>query len=91
MDEDLDQMSREELIAEVKKLRQGFRRHRASTGHELCWHHPAFWGLLTEKQDLCQPSQSDRSFSVAAFATASRSMNSYLMPLAHARNIKYKD
>jgi hypothetical protein len=51
MDEDLDQMSREELIAEVKKLRQGIRRHRDSTGHELCWHHPALWGLLPEKQD----------------------------------------
>jgi hypothetical protein len=51
MDEDLDQMSREELIAEVKKLRQGIRRHRDSTGHDLCWHHPALWGLLPGKQD----------------------------------------
>jgi hypothetical protein len=51
MDEDLDQMSREELIAEVKKLRQGIRRHRDSTGHALCWHHPALWGLLPGKQD----------------------------------------
>ncbi|HEV8579719.1 MAG TPA: hypothetical protein VGX68_11625 [Thermoanaerobaculia bacterium] len=51
MDEDLDRMSREELIAEVKKLRQGIRVHRDSTGHELCWHHPALWGLLPERQD----------------------------------------
>lgn len=51
MDEDLDRMSREELIAEAKKLRQGIRVHRDSTGHELCWHHPALWGLLPEKHD----------------------------------------
>jgi hypothetical protein len=51
MDEDLEQMTREELIEEVKKLRQGIRRHRDSSGHELCWHHPALWGLLPEKTD----------------------------------------
>jgi hypothetical protein len=36
MDEDVEQMSREQLVAEVKRLRQGIRRHRDSTGHELC-------------------------------------------------------
>jgi hypothetical protein len=46
MDEELDQMTREELVAEVKKLRQGIRQHRDSTKHELCWHHPALWSLL---------------------------------------------
>lgn len=51
MDEDLDRMSREQLIAEAKKLRQGIREHRDSTGQELCWHHPALWGLLPEKHD----------------------------------------
>ena len=51
MDEDLDQMSRQDLIAEAKKLRHGIRAHRDSTGQELCWHHPALWGLLPEKQD----------------------------------------
>ncbi|PYQ49603.1 MAG: hypothetical protein DMF59_13090 [Acidobacteria bacterium] len=51
MDEDLDRMSREDLIAEAKKLRKGIRKHRDSTGHELCWHHPALWGLLPEQQD----------------------------------------
>jgi len=51
VDEDLDRMSREELIAEARKLRQGIRTHRDSTGHELCWHHPALWGLLPERQD----------------------------------------
>ena len=51
MDKDLETMSREQLIEEVKKLRNGIRRHRDSTQHELCWHHPALWGLLPEKSD----------------------------------------
>ena len=51
MDEDIERMSRDQLIAEVKKLRDGIRTHRDSTGHELCWHHPALWGLLPEKTD----------------------------------------
>ena len=51
MDTDLDQMTREQLIAEVKKLREGIRDHRDSSEHELCWHHPELWGLLPEKTD----------------------------------------
>ena len=51
MDEDLGRMSREQLLGEVKKLGQGIREHRDSTGQELCWHHPALWGLLPEKTD----------------------------------------
>lgn len=51
MDEDLLQMSQEELIDEIKKLRAGIREHRDSTGQELCWHHPKLWGLLPEKTD----------------------------------------
>ena len=51
MDTDLDTLSREQLIAEVKKLRQGIREHRDSTGHDLCWHHPALWALLPERTD----------------------------------------
>ena len=51
MDEDLETMSREQLIEEAKKLRQVIRQHRDSTEHELCWHHPALWGLLPEKTD----------------------------------------
>jgi hypothetical protein len=51
MDEDLEGMSCEQLVGEVKKLRQGIREHRDSTRHELCWHHPALWGLLPEKTD----------------------------------------
>ena len=51
MDTDLEHMSREQLMDEVRKLRQGIRRHRDSSKHELCWHHPALWGLLPEKTD----------------------------------------
>jgi uncharacterized protein (TIGR02246 family) len=51
MDDDLDRMSREELIHEAKKLRDGVRAHRDTTRHDLCWHHPALWGLLPEKSD----------------------------------------
>jgi hypothetical protein len=51
MDEDLNGMTRAELIDEVKKLRQGIREHRDGSGHELCWHHPALWGLLPQKSD----------------------------------------
>jgi hypothetical protein len=49
MDEDLDAMSREALVSEVRRLRDGIRAHRDSTAHELCWHHPRLWGLLPEK------------------------------------------
>jgi hypothetical protein len=48
MDDDLEGMSREKLIAEVKRLRAGIRAHRDSSGHDLCWHHPQLWGLLPE-------------------------------------------
>lgn len=51
MDDDLGKMSRQQLIDEVKKLRAGIRKHRDSTGHELCWHHPALWGLLPDRTD----------------------------------------
>jgi hypothetical protein len=51
MDEDLDTMSREQLAAEVRKLRHGIRTHRDSSGHDLCWHQPDLWGLLPEKTD----------------------------------------
>ena len=38
MDEDLDAISREQLIAEARTLRDGIRRHRDSSSHDLCWH-----------------------------------------------------
>lgn len=51
MDDDLQHLTREQLIAEVRRLRDGIREHRDSTGHALCWHHPALWGLLPERTD----------------------------------------
>ena len=51
MDDDLSSMPREQLIAEVGKLRAAIRAHRESSGHALCWHHPALWGLLPERTD----------------------------------------
>ena len=48
MDEDLDTLSRERLIAEARKLREGIRKHRDASEHALCWHHPALWSLLPE-------------------------------------------
>jgi hypothetical protein len=49
MDSDLEKLSRDELIAELIKLRNAVRAHRDSTGHDLCWHHPALWSLLPEQ------------------------------------------
>ena len=51
MDDDLDDMDRDALIAEVKRLRAGIRKHRDSTGHDLCWHHPDLWDLLPEQTE----------------------------------------
>ena len=48
MDEDLNGLTREQLIEEVKRLRAGIRAHRDSSGHDLCWHHPALWSLVPE-------------------------------------------
>ena len=50
-DADLSTLDRDALIAEVRRLRAGIREHRDSSGHELCWHHPALWGLLPERID----------------------------------------
>ena len=51
MDDDLQALDRESLIAEVKKLRAGIRAHRDTTGHDLCWHHPDLWDLLPERTE----------------------------------------
>lgn len=51
MDADLDRFSRDELVAEVKRLRAGIRAHRDTSEHELCWHHPALWSLLPDMED----------------------------------------
>lgn len=52
MDSDLDSLSRDELVAELVKLRNAVRAHRDSTGHDLCWHHPDMWQLLPEQSDV---------------------------------------
>jgi hypothetical protein len=51
MDNDLKKMTKEQLMAEVQRLRDGIRKHRDATRHELCWHHPDLWGLLPEATD----------------------------------------
>jgi hypothetical protein len=51
MDDDLQALDRETLIAEAKKLRAGIRQHRDATGHDLCWHHPDLWSLLPERTE----------------------------------------
>ena len=48
MDEDLKPLTREQLIAEVRRLRQAIREHRDASGHGLCWHQPGLWSLLPE-------------------------------------------
>jgi hypothetical protein len=51
MDDDLDALSRAELVAEARKLRAAIRLHRDSSGHDLCWHHPELWALLPDRLD----------------------------------------
>ena len=51
MDEDLDLMSRDQLVDVVRELRAGIRKHRDSNGQDLCWHHPELWALLPERTD----------------------------------------
>ena len=58
MNEDLNERTREELVAEVLRLREAIRKHRDASGHELCWHHPDLWGLLPESA-LSTPSVPD--------------------------------
>ncbi|MBK8285374.1 MAG: hypothetical protein IPK97_11120 [Ahniella sp.] len=54
MDTDLQDMSKEQLLAEIIKLRDAIRAHRDRSGHDLCWHQPELWSLLPE-QSGCQP------------------------------------
>lgn len=48
MDDDIPALTRDELIAEIRKLRAAIRKHRDASGQDLCWHHPALWALLPE-------------------------------------------
>jgi hypothetical protein len=51
LDADLERLSLEELVAEMKRLRAAIREHRDSSGMALCWYHPELWGLLPENVD----------------------------------------
>ena len=51
MDEDLEVMTHEQLMAETRRLRAGIRAHRDSTEQALGRQHPALWGLLPEQAD----------------------------------------
>lgn len=48
-DIDLFGMNRSELLEVALKLRKAIRKHRDSTGHDLCWYHPELWLLLPER------------------------------------------
>ena len=48
MDDDLELMSREELLVAARGMREAIRTHRDASGQNLCWHHPAMWDLLPE-------------------------------------------
>jgi hypothetical protein len=50
-DHELSTLTKDALILEVIRLRDGIRRHRDGTGHDLCWHHPQLWRLLPEATD----------------------------------------
>jgi hypothetical protein len=52
METDLNELNREELLAELVKIRNAVSAHRDSTMHYLCWHHPALGDLLSEKSSV---------------------------------------
>jgi hypothetical protein len=87
MDEDLEGMTREQLIGETRRLRAGIREHRDSTGHALCWHHPRLWGLLPEKTDRYRRFPRGRSFCGAACCTDSLWMSNCPMCAVPMRRI----
>jgi hypothetical protein len=49
MDDDLELMSRDELLLAAHQMRDAICGHRDASGHDLCWHHPALWELLPDK------------------------------------------
>lgn len=78
MDDDLYALSRDRLIEEVRKLRADIRVHRDSTGHDLCWHHPALWSLLPEKlePDIAVPVWSEFMEGCVRYRSSLDSQNS---------------
>lgn len=87
MDDDLDVMMRDELIAYVKQLRQGIRTHRDSTG-------PPPAGII-RRSGVCSPrrpirsrrSRHGRTSCVVVSDTVSRSMSNCLTHYGHTRHI----
>ena len=55
MDDDLERMTRRELLAEVQRLRQGIREHRDSTEHDLCCTTRSCGGCYLSRRTLCRP------------------------------------
>ena len=47
-DADLAGLSHAALLAHAREMRAGIRAHRDASGQDLCWHHPALWGLLPD-------------------------------------------
>lgn len=50
-DPDLESLSVKELAEEVRRLREGIRRHRDNSGHDLCWFTPELWQLLPDQRE----------------------------------------
>lgn len=88
MDDDLADMNREQLAADVRKLRDAIRRHRDSSGHALCWHHPDIWNLLPERTDQQPPG---RNPCAVAFVTGNPSTGSFPMRRAMTRLTRSRD
>jgi hypothetical protein len=52
LDNDLFEMTEQDLFEEVIKLREAIRKHRDAKGHNLCWWVPELWNLLPESVDI---------------------------------------
>ena len=50
IDDDLEVLTRDELAAEVVRLRAAIREHRDSSSHDLCWYHPKLWSMLPDER-----------------------------------------
>ena len=92
--DDLSALSREELELEVLRLREGIRKHRDSSGHDLCWYHPELWSLLPEEADPAPavPPRSEFLQRCAAYhASLSQPGESLLDPDEPRDSIEHRD
>ena len=89
MDDDLRDLTRDELIAEVMQLRAGIRAHRDSSGHDLCWHHPQLWGLLADSTDP-QPAVPEWPVFIQGWVRYRQSLDAQL-PTAPRTNEEFGD